>query len=369
MLRPNLSLPLAALFAGCALAGAAHADIAVGLAAPLTGAFQSLGEQVRNGAEVAAADINATGGVLGEKLSLEERDDACDPRQAVIAAGDLIASHVVAVIGHVCSGAAIAAAPAYVTAGIVEISPSATAAAYTDERAGPGVFRVSARDDAQGTVAGNYLAHNFAGKKVAFLDDKTAGGRAIASAALAAFDAAGEKEALATSYDAGTRTYTSLASVLQAADVDAVFVGGNATDVAAIAHTLKDKGMTVAIFGDDALASEDFYRAAGDASDGVMMTALSDPRLDPDNALLVAEFRQRQIEPAGYTLYAYAALQVWAAAATAAKSTDYGKVSAAIASGSFKTALGTLSFDGKGDVKPPAYTVYVWRKGDYAPAP
>ena len=62
----------------------------------------------------------------------------------------------------------------------------------------------------------------------------------------------------------------------------------------------------------------------------------------------------------------FAAVQVWAQAAVAAKSTDYDKVSAAIASGTFTTALGPLSFDDKGDVKAPGYSVYVWRKGDYA---
>lgn len=356
-----------ALLIASAFPAAAQADIAIGLAAPLSGTFQPLGQQVKNGTEAAIADINAAGGVLGDKLTLTERDDACDPKQAVIVAGDLIASHVAAVVGHFCSGAAIAAAPAYATARVVEISPGATAAAYTDERAGPGIFRVSARDDRQGAVAGTYLAKTFAGKKVAFLNDKTTYGRAVASAALAAFNTAGQKEALVQAYDANSRNYAPLAAIVQAAAIDALFIGGAANDVAGIARALQDKGMNLAILGDDALASEDFYRAAGDAGDGVMMTALPDPRLDPGNALIVTQFRQRQIEPAGYTLYAYAAVQVWAQAAVAAKSTDYDKVSAAIASGTFATALGSLSFDDKGDVKAPGYRVYVWRKGDYAP--
>jgi len=367
MPRPNHPALFVLFVVASAFPAAARADIVIGLAAPLSGTFQPLGQEVRNGAEAAVADINAVGGVLGEKLSLVERDDACDPKQAVIVAGELSAAHVAAVIGHFCSGAAIAAAPAYAAAHVIEISPGATAAAYTDERAGPGAFRVSARDDRQGVVAGAYLAQTFAGKKVAFLNDKSTYGRNIASAALAAFNAAGQKETMVQAYDAGARDYGPLASIVQAAAIDALFIGGAANDVAGIARALQDKGMNIAILGDDALASEDFYRAAGDAGDGVMMTALPDPRLDPDNALLVTQFRQRQIEPAGYTLYAYAAVQVWARAATATKSTDYDKVSAAIASGAFATALGQLSFDDRGDVKAPGYSVYVWRKGDYAP--
>jgi branched-chain amino acid transport system substrate-binding protein len=366
MHRLNVLAPIVALLA-LSILTPARADIFIGLAAPLSGAFQPLGLQVKNGAEAAIADINAAGGVLGEKLALVQRDDACDPKQAVVTAGDLVANHVALVVGHLCSGATIAAASVYASARVVEISPAATAAAYTDDRAGPGAFRVSARDNRQGTVAGAYLAKAFAGKNVAFLDDKTTYGRALAAAALAAFDAAGQKETLAQSYDAGPKNYAALSSLLQAADIAAVFIAGSAADVAGIARALKDRGQKTAILGDDALASEDFYRIAGDASDGVMMTALPDLRLDPANAALVASFRQRQIEPAGYTLYAYAAVQVWAQAAAAANSIDYDKVSAAIAAGRFTTALGALSFDAKGDATLPGYGIYVWRSGNYAP--
>ena len=96
------------------------------------------------------------------------------------------------------------------------------------------------------------------------------------------------------------------------------------------------------------------------------MTALPDPRMDPDNAALVSVLRQHQVEPAGYTLYAYAAVQVWAQAAAAAKSTDYDKINAAISAGTFRTALGTLTFDRQGDVTTPGYAVYAWRSGNYA---
>jgi len=345
----------------------ANADIAIGLAAPLSGAFQPLGLQMKNGAEAAVADINAASGVLGQKLTLDEVDDACDAKRAIIAAGQLVASHVAFVAGHLCSGAAIATAPAYAAGGVVQISPGATAAAYTDERAGPGTFRVSARDDRQGTIAGAYLAKAFAGKRVAFVDDKTAYGRGLAKAALAEFNSAGQKETLAQAYDPDAKSYAALASVLQAANIDALFVGGTAKDAAHIAAALKEAGLAVTIVGGDTLASEDFFKTAAEASEGAMATALPDPRADPENAVLVARFRQRQIEPAGYALYAYAAVQVWAQAAAAAASADADKVSAAISSGTFKTALGSLTFDAKGDVTSPGYALYVWHNGNFAP--
>jgi branched-chain amino acid transport system substrate-binding protein len=363
MFRSSALVLLVALLAPAA----ARADIAVGLAAPLSGALQPLGQQVRNGVEAAVADINSSGGVLHQKLTLTVLDDACDPKQAVLVAGQLVEDHVAMVAGHLCSGASIAAAGVYAAARIVQISPGTTAAAYTDERAGPGTFRLSARDDRQGAVAGAYLAQTFAGKHVAFLDDKSTYGAALVDAARMAFNAAGGKETLAQSFDGNAKASAALASVLQAANVDALFIGSAAADAAAIARALKDSGSAITIVGGDALASEDFFKAAGDASDGVLVTALPDPRFDPDNAALVAVLRQRQIEPAGYTFYAYAAVEVWAQAVAAAGTTDFDKVSAAIAGGSFKTPLGTASFDAKGDASLPGYTLYVWKSGNYRP--
>src|SRR5580700_9099906 len=68
----------------------AHADIVIGLAGPMTGPNAAIGEQVKRGAERAVADINAQGGVKGEKLVLHQEDDACDPKQAVTAANKLV---------------------------------------------------------------------------------------------------------------------------------------------------------------------------------------------------------------------------------------------------------------------------------------
>jgi branched-chain amino acid transport system substrate-binding protein len=369
MVSLGIAAPIAILIALAAIPAAARADITIAVAAPLTGAFQALGAEMKNGAAAAVADINATGGVLGEKLNLVTVDDACDARTAVIVAGQVVADHAAFVAGHLCSGASIAAAAIYAGAHVIQISPGATAAAYTDERAGPGTFRLSGRDDGQGSVAGAFLARTFAGKRVAFIDDKSAYGHGLATNALAAFEAAGQKATLAQSYDAGARTYDALATTLEAANVDAVFIGGAATDAGQITRALRDKAPAAAVVGGDTLASEDFFKAAGDASDGVIMTALPDPRSYPDNAGLVGNFRLRQIEPAGYTLYAYAAFQVWAQAAIAAGATDYDKVSAALSSGTFKTALGSVKFDSKGDASAPGFLLYVWKGGDYQPLP
>ena len=64
-------------------AGGAQADIKIAVAGPITGSDAAVGEQMRRGAAMAVVDINAHGGLLGQKLSLQVGDDACDPKQAV----------------------------------------------------------------------------------------------------------------------------------------------------------------------------------------------------------------------------------------------------------------------------------------------
>src|SRR5262249_42373815 len=146
-----------ALTFGMALSGVAHADMTIATAGPMTGQYAAFGKQFKDGAEQAIADINAKGGVLGQKLQLEVGDDACDPKQAVAVANQLAAKKVLMVAGHYCSGSSIPASAVYSDAGIIQISPASTNPKYTDERPGKGTLRVCGRDDQQGGIAGAFL--------------------------------------------------------------------------------------------------------------------------------------------------------------------------------------------------------------------
>ena len=134
---------------------------------------------MQRGAELAVADINAAGGVLGEQVQLIAADDFCDPSQAVAAAQKLVSEGVVLVVGHYCSGASIPASEIYEAAGILQISPASTNPMLT-ERGRANVFRVIGRDDAFGLTAGDYLADHWADKKIAILHDDTVFGKGLA---------------------------------------------------------------------------------------------------------------------------------------------------------------------------------------------
>jgi branched-chain amino acid transport system substrate-binding protein len=360
-------LTVLALGAGLGLSGPVAAqDILVGLAGPLTGSEAAFGAQMKNGAELAIADINAAGGVLGRKLSLQIGDDACDPKQARAVAEKFASQKVQFVAGHFCSSSSIPASEAYLEGNVLQITPASTNPLFTDRNMW-NTFRVCGRDDQQGLVGGNYLAKRFKGKNVAILHDKTTYGRGLADETKKAMNKAGLKEKMFEAYTKGDKDFTALVSRMKAAAIDAVYVGGYHNEAGLIVRQMRDQGMKTLMLGGDALVTNEFWSITGPAGEGTMMTFGPDPRKKPTAAAVVKKFKDKGIDPEGYTLYSYAAFQIWAQAVEKAKTTDPKKVAEVIRGGKWNTVLGTISYDKKGDITTLDYVWYIWKKdGSYA---
>jgi branched-chain amino acid transport system substrate-binding protein len=128
---------------------------------------------------------------------------------------------------------------------------------------------------------------------------------------------------------------------------------------------MADQGLKATVMSGDGIVSNELASIAGDAVDGTLMTFAPDPRKNPAAKELVEKFRAAGFEPEAYTLYSYAALQVIAEAAKAAGGNDAQAVAENIkGKGPFKTAIGELSYDEKGDITRPDYVMYTWKKGD-----
>jgi ABC-type branched-chain amino acid transport systems, periplasmic component len=358
---------LAMAAAGIVVASAAaRADITIAVAGPMTGSEAAFGEQFRRGATKAVEDINAKGGVLGQKLALILGDDACDPKQARSVAEEIAAKKAAFVAGHFCSGSSIPASEVYQENGILQISPASTNPTFT-ERGLPNVFRTCGRDDNQGKIAAEYTAAKLKGKVVAIIHDKSSYGKGLADEFKKALNAAGIKEVFYEAITAGEKDYSALVTKAKAAKVDVLYLGGYKTEGGLIVRQLRDQGMKTALMGGDALVTEEYWAITGPAGQGTMMTFSPDPRLLPQNADLVRYFRSRNYEPEAYTLYTYATIQAWAQAAEKAKTTEWKTVAEVLKSGAtFDTAIGSIGFDAKGDVVGPSYVIYVWKDGKYA---
>jgi len=337
----------------------------IAIVGPVTGQYASFGQQMKNGGEMAVEDINAAGGVLGKKLKLDVGDDACDPKQAVAVANQMAGDNVALVAGHYCSGSSIPASQVYAESNLVQISPASTNPAFTDNRAGPNIYRVCGRDDQQGSIAGNYLAKHFADKNIAIIDDKTAYGKGLAEEVKKALNAAGKQEVLNESYTAGEKDYSALVSKLKQADVDVLFLGGYHTEAGLIVRQMRDQGMDAILMGGDALITQEYWSITGPAGEGTLMTFSPDPRKNPAAAQVVARFKDKGIEPEGYVLYTYAAIQAWKQAAEKAGTTDAAAVVKALNDNEFDTVIGKFRFNAKGDPNLPPYAVYRWSNGTY----
>jgi branched-chain amino acid transport system substrate-binding protein len=321
---------------------------------------------MRRGAEMAVADLNARGGVLGQRLRLIVVDDACDPEQAVAVANQLVSQRVAMVSGHLCSSCSIPASKVYTKAGVVMISPASTNPKLTDE-GGPSVFRVIGRDDQQGVVAGNYLADRWGKTKIAVLHDGQAYGKGLAEETRKRLTKRGVQVAMYEEYKHGEKDYSVLVARMRDAGIAVAYVGGYVTEAALILRQARDQGYGLELVSGDAMTDNEFWLITGPAGEGTVFTFGPDPRRNPEAAGVVARFRAAKYEPEGYTLYAYGGIQAWAQAVGKAGALDPSKVAASLRSHQFETVLGKIGFDKKGDVTSPAWVWYVWKQGKYVP--
>ncbi len=363
----SLKLIGLAIGASIALSTAAFADdLTIAVAGPMTGEYSAFGRQLKNGADMAVADLNASGGVLGKKLALDIEDDACDPKQARSVAEKIASAKIPFVAGHYCSSSSIPASEAYADGNVLEITPASTNPLFTDRKLW-NVARVCGRDDQQGQVAGDYIAKHFKGKNIAILDDKSTYGKGLADETKKALNKDGVTEKMRESYNQGDKDFNAIVSRLKANNIDLVYVGGYHTEAGLILRQMRDQGLKTILMSGDALADKEYASITGPAGEGTLFTFGPDPRKKATAKAIVEKFNAKNIDPEGYTLYTYAAIQVWSQAVKKVGTTDPKKVMAAIKAGSWDTVIGKMEYDAKGDIKHLDYVVYRWdNKGGYS---
>jgi len=345
-----------------ALAGTATAQIKMGVEGPITGPNAAFGAQLKNGAEQAVADINAAGGIMGQKITLQVGDDVSDPKQGVSVANKFAADGVKFVVGAFNSGVTMPSSEVFQENGILAITPASTNPKVT-ERGMWNIFRTCGRDDQQGAVAGAYIVKHFKGKKIAVVHDKTTYGKGLADETVKAMGKGGMKSVVYEGVNTGEKDFSALVSKIKSSGADLVYWGGLHTEGGLIVRQMRDQGVKAPLMGGDGIATDEFASVGGPGVEGTLMTYGPDARKNPAAKDIVAKFKAKNFEPEAYTLYSYAAVQIIKQAAESAKSLDPKKVAEKMHSGmKFKTALGDISFDKKGDLTKLDYVMYVWKK-------
>ena len=230
------------LVAALVLAGAAQAQIKIGVAGPITGANASFGAQLTEGVAQAAADIDAKGGILGQQITVEQGDDVSDPKQGVSVANKFVGDGVKYVVGHFNSGVTIPASEVYADNGVLFITPSATNPKVTD-RGLWDAFRTCGRDDQQGKLWADLALTKLKDAKIAIVHDKTPYGQGLADAARGFMNAGGKKEVLYEGVNTGEKDYSAIVSKIKASGADYLMWGGLHTEGGLIVRQMRDQGM------------------------------------------------------------------------------------------------------------------------------
>ncbi len=344
-------------------------DIVIGVAWPFSAHTDIL---LTEGLQMAVAEVNGSGGVRGRKLRLRLEDD----RESVDS-GRMVAdrlSHdpeVVAVIGHLQSYVTLPAAPIYDEAGVILLTPTATASDLTNH-AYRYVFRGTFDDHTIGQKMADYAADQ-GFRRVAIYYMRGTYGRDIANAfeerATQLGIAIAERQAYGESGNATSRAFRTTFDSWHANDnIDALFVAGEVPAAGILIAEARAAGLRMPVIGVDAMSSRGLMSSAGGASEGTVVPAPFHPD-EPRAAVarFVTEFKTRfRVAPDAGSALGYDGVWVLANAMRRASATTPDAISAALrGETSWEGATGKFSFDSTGALRDRPLLKLVVRNGEF----
>lgn len=349
----RIAQAIAAALVGHLLAFGAHADpLAVGVAAPVSGAAELLGRQIEAGAKLAAH---------AHETELTIADDGCTAAGGEAAARRFAQARAQAVIGFLCMEALEAAAPILKDAGIPVIAIGVRNDSLTDrrERTGWPVFRLGPRGDDERNAVASLLTRLWKDAHFAIVDDGTIYGRELAETLRAQAEQAALKPVFVDTFRPGLENQIALVGRLKRAGATHVFVGGDAEDIAIMGRDAVTLEAGITFAGGEALRapSGDVALAAG-----TLMIALPEWAEVADPKILEA-FRANGAIAEGYALPAYAAVQMIRAAVGGSQPLEE-----ALSGRDFATVIGPIRFDAKGDLTQNPYRLFRFDGQRFMPA-
>jgi len=356
LLRPAaalVSMGAVAWSIAAAPAALAQETIKIGVPVPLTGGYSVAGKDILNGAQLAADDINAKGGVLGKKIELVPQDDECDADKAAQGAQALVDKGVVAVAGGYCSSAAMPELRVFHGAGIAYVMDASTNPELT-EKGWDNAFRTIGRDDEQGPFAAKFMKEVLHAKTVAVVNDNTTYSKGLAENAVEAL----KKQGIDVVYDdaltPGQMDYADVAKQVAAVKPDVVYYTGYYPEAAALVKDFRQLKLPVKyVMGGDGTTDPTLIKTAGASAKGMMCTTAPLPQFltGAQAKRFIANYKKAYgVGPGPYSIYEYDAVAVTAKAIANANSTKPADIIAALHKVSnFMGATGDISFNDKGD--------------------
>ncbi len=342
-----------------------NGEIKIGTAAPFTGDTADGGIQIRQGAELAAAEWNAQGGLLGKRITIVAADDQASTSQATTVANKLISNQVVAVVGHKDSGLSIPASAVYNKAGIVMVSPTSSNPQLTAQGFDT-VFRVCPVDTTQGPFLADFLINKLGKKKIAVIYADTAYGMGLHEQFVNRAGELGVTPVTEQQIHRGDRDFSPALQVVAPLAPDAVVYAGSVPEANIVAQQMKEMNIKATFIGGDTLFQREFTHETGSATEGAYVTSFfPDPLKDDQTKAWVERYRLMfKRNPGGNSLGGYVAALTLFEAIKKANSTDPAAIKTAMRNLQIDSFIGPIAFDDKGDLKDQRDHLYLWQVKD-----
>lgn len=336
--------------------GECHAaGLTIGVVAPQNGNLSLIGTQVVAGAK---ARISKDGDTIVTV------DEPCEENTGGTVADALIAAKVQVAIGFLCSETLEGALPRLKDANIPAITVSVRSRILMEDalkNAWP-LYRLAPADGAEVQKIIEVILRDWAASPIALIEDGTIHGRELTEAVRVALEEKGLKPVFTDTYRPGQDQQVGLVRRLKKAGASKVFIGGDRSDVAIIARDAATEKFKLDILSGDAMRAANQPVAL---ADGIAAVTLPDYALDPTANAAVSDLRAAGIEPEGYVLPAYAAVEIATKAATDAASDDR-PIAQHIGGGTFDTVIGQIRFDARHELTDNPYRLLEWHADHFA---
>ena len=339
----NTRLKLAAIALACAISGTTLAaePIKIGMSGPFTGGSSSMGVSMRDGVRLAVDEINATGGVIGRKIELVERDDEAKNERGVQIAQELINKEkVVATVGFINTGVALAAQRFYQEAKIPVMNNVATGSLITQQfkdQPENYVFRNSASDNIQAPMIVEEAVVRRGFKKVAILADSTNYGQLGRADLEKALDLKGIKPVTIEKFNIKDVDMTAQLLKAKEAGAEAILTYAIGPELAQIANGMTKLGWKVPMIGSWTLSMANFIDNAGPGGEGARMpqTFIQEPTTPKRQSFIINYLKTykpkgNRIDSPVSAAQGYDSIYLLAAAIKQANSTEGPKILAAL---------------------------------------
>jgi branched-chain amino acid transport system substrate-binding protein len=360
MVKKSLALVLcimmvALMFVGCAPktttatgAPAAADVIKIGAVFPMTGDVATFGKSSKQAVDLAVAEQNAKGGLLGKQVSVTFEDDGNKPADAANALQKLISNDkIVAVIGSVSSKCSIAMGPIATQNKIPMISSTSTNPKVTTE-GGEYVYRACFIDPFQGTVVAKFATDTLKAKTACVLYDVGNDySKGLAEFFKAGFEKLGGKVVGFESYNTGDQDFNAQLTKFKPLNPDVMLLPDYYNTVGLIAKQARAQGITATFLGGDGWDSADLYKVGGDAIDGgYFSNHYSDADTSPAVVTFLASYKAKYNEtPDALAALAYDAAKIMFNAIEKAGSTDGAKIKDALQATDADFVSGHVTYD------------------------